>query len=82
MLRGYSLTSDVISAKEIREQSEKQSVQTVITAHCGENKRIGLTDNTKYYTSVAGVFVMSFLFCIDFILLSCIRDIFTFIIMI
>lgn len=36
-----SLTSDVITAKEMRERAEKQSPQTVITSHFGgaENKR-------------------------------------------
>lgn len=41
MLKVTSLTSDVITAKEMRERTEKQSHQTVITSHFGgaENKR-------------------------------------------
>ncbi len=51
-----SLTSDVITAKEMRERTKKQSPQTVITSHFGgaENKGIGMKENIKYYTAVDG----------------------------
>lgn len=49
-----SLTSDVITAKEMRERTKKQSPQTVITSHFGgtENKGMGLKENIKYYTTM------------------------------
>lgn len=49
-----SLTSDVITAKEMRERGEKQSPQTVITSHFGgaENKGTGMKENIKYYTTM------------------------------
>lgn len=51
-----SLTSDVITAEEMKEQTEKQSPQTVITSHFGgtENKGIELKENIKYYTTMDG----------------------------
>lgn len=48
------LTSDVITAKEMRERTEKQSPQTVITSHFrgAENKGTETKESIKYYTTM------------------------------
>lgn len=49
-----SLTSNVITAKGMRERTKKQSPQTAIISHFGgaENKGIGMKENIKYYTTM------------------------------